>query len=148
MLSPGQEATPARPRRICRERKTLVGERTLHINHIKGLLFGQGITGCEPSRSDRRERLEELRTGDGHILLKHFKAPICRELDRLELLLEQIKAVEAERDALLAEEKADTTGRTAMLLAIKGISGSTLKLRAGPSMRRSRCDIRGQDRGP
>jgi transposase len=108
-------------RRICRERKTLVGERTLHINRIKGLLFSQGVTGYEPSRSDRRERLEELRTGDGRVLPKHFKAQICRELDRLELLLEQIKAVEAERDALLAEEKADTTGRTAMLLAIKGI---------------------------
>jgi transposase len=108
-------------RRICRERKTLVGERTLHINRIKGLLFSQGVTGYEPSRSDRRERLEELRTGDGRVLPKHFRAQICRELDRLELLLEQIKAVEAERDALLAEEKADTTGRTAMLLAIKGI---------------------------
>jgi transposase len=108
-------------RRICRERKTLVGERTLHINRIKGLLFSQGVTGYEPSRSDRRERLEELRTGDGRVLPKHFKAQICRELDRLELLLEQIKAVEVERDALLAEEKADTTSRTAMLLAIKGI---------------------------
>jgi transposase len=108
-------------RRICRERKTLVGERTLHINRIKGLLFSQGVTGYEPSRSDRRERLEKLRTGDGRVLPKHFKAQICRELDRLELLLEQIKAVEADRDALLAKEKADTTGRTAMLLAIKGI---------------------------
>ena len=108
-------------RRICRERKTLVGERTLHINRIKGLLFSQGVTGYEPLRSDRRERLEELRTGDGRVLPKHFKAQICRELDRLELLLEQIKAVEADRDTLLAEEKADTAGHTAMLLAIKGI---------------------------
>ena len=32
---------------------------------------------------------------------QHLKAQVCRELDRLELLLEQIKAVEAERDALL-----------------------------------------------
>ena len=32
-------------RRIGRERKTLVGERTLHINRIKGLLFSQGIRG-------------------------------------------------------------------------------------------------------
>jgi transposase len=108
-------------RRICRERKTLVGERTLHINRIKGLLFSQGVTGYEPLRSDRRERLEKLQTGDGRVLPKYFKAQICRELDRLELLLEQIKAVEADRDALLAKEKADTAGRTAMLLAIKGI---------------------------
>jgi transposase len=31
-----------------------------------------------------------------------LKAQVRRELDRLELLLEQIKAVEAERDVLLA----------------------------------------------
>jgi transposase len=123
-------------RRICRERKTLVGERTLHINRIKGLLFSQGVTGYEPSRSDRRERLEELRTGDGRVLPKHFKAQICRELDRLELLLEQIKAVEADRDALLAEEKADTTGRTAMLLAIKGIGPQFAALLHGEGLYR------------
>jgi hypothetical protein len=41
-----------------------------------------------------------LRTGDGRLLPKHLKAQIGRELARLELLLEQIKAVEAERDAL------------------------------------------------
>jgi transposase len=35
----------------------------------------------------------------------HLKAQISRELDRLELLLEQIKAVEAERDALLAAQR-------------------------------------------
>ena len=34
----------------------------------------------------------------------HLKAQVCRELDRLELLLEQIKAVEAERDVLLAAQ--------------------------------------------
>lgn len=31
-------------RRICRERKVLIGERTCHVNRIKGLLFAQGIT--------------------------------------------------------------------------------------------------------
>jgi transposase len=108
-------------RRICRERKALVGERTLHINRINGLLFSQGITGYEPRRRDRRERLEELRTGDGHALPSHLKAQICREFDRLELLLEQIKAVEAERDALMAEKRAGTPAPAAMLLDIKGI---------------------------
>ena len=35
----------------------------------------------------------------------HLKAQISRELDRLELLLEQIKAVETERDALISAMK-------------------------------------------
>src|SRR5437773_320589 len=78
-------------RRLCRERKTLTAERVSHVNRIKGLLFSQGITGYEPRRCDRRERLEELKTGDGRPLPDHLKAQVRRELDRLELLLEQIK---------------------------------------------------------
>jgi transposase len=108
-------------RRIGRERKVLVDERTLHINRIKGLLFSQGIRGYEPGRRDRRERLEELRTGDGRDLPRHIKAQLLRELGRLELLIEQIKAVEAERDAVLAQEKAAMTEPATMLLGIKGI---------------------------
>ena len=52
-------------RRVCRERRTLVGERVRHVNRIKGLLFAQGVFGYEPLRKGRRERLEDLRTGDG-----------------------------------------------------------------------------------
>lgn len=108
-------------RRICRERKALVAERVLHVNRLKGLLFSQGISSYQPLRRDRRERLEELRTGDGRMLPKHLKAQIRRALDRLELLLEQIRALEAERDAFVAEEKVDTPAPTAILLNIKGI---------------------------
>ena len=93
-------------RRLCRERETLIAERVQHVNRIKGLLFAQGISDYEPLRRNRRARLEELRTGDGRALPSHLKAQIGRELDRIELLLEQIKAVEAERDALLAAARA------------------------------------------
>jgi transposase len=103
-------------RRLCRERKVLIAERVKHVNRIKGLLFSQGVSGYEPLRRDRRRRLDELRTGDGRPLPKHLKAQISRELDRLELLLEQIKAAEIERDALLA-----APASAAMLLDIKGI---------------------------
>jgi transposase len=110
-------------RRICRERQVLTAERVRHVNRIKGLLFAQGVSGYEPLRRDRRKRLEELQTGDGRALPGHLKAQLSRELDRLELLLEQIKAVEAERDALLAAEASEAAapGRLATLLAIKGI---------------------------
>ena len=108
-------------RRLCRERKVLTNERVLHVNRVKGLLFSQGISGYEPLRRDRRQRLDELRTGDGRPLPVHLKAQICRELDRLELLIEQIKAVEAERDAMLAPQQVAAPEPTAMLLAIKGV---------------------------
>ena len=108
-------------RRLCRERKVLIAERVKHVNRIKGLLFCQGTTGYEPLRRDRRKRLEELETGDGRALPDHLKAQLGRELARLELLLEQIKAVEAERDALLAAQRAAAPAPAAMLLDIKGI---------------------------
>src|SRR5580692_7306474 len=88
-------------RRLCRERKVLIAERVKHVNRVKGLLFSQGISGYEPLRRDRRQRLDELTTGDGRPLPVHLKTQIRAELDRLELLLDQIKEAEAERDALL-----------------------------------------------
>jgi transposase len=72
-------------------------------------------------RRNRRERLEELQTGDSHPLPEHLKAQVSRELVRLELLLEQIKVVEAERDVLLAAENGVTPAPAAMLLDVKGI---------------------------
>ena len=108
-------------RRLCRERKTLVAERVAHVNRIKGLLFAQGISDYEPLRGDRRQRLEALRTGDGRPLPLYLKAQIGRELDRLELLLEQLKAVEAARNALL-EPASDTAPVTVQALAgLRGI---------------------------
>jgi transposase len=107
-------------RRISRERKALTNERVSHVNRIKGLLFSQGVPGYEPLRRDRRKRLEELKTGDGRPLPAHLKMQISRELDRLELLLEQIKAVEAARDAMLTAVQV-VSPAPAMLLNLKGI---------------------------
>ena len=109
-------------RRLCRERKVLIAERVEHVNRIKGLLFAQGVSGYEPLRRDRRQRFDELMTGDGRLLPTYLKTQINRELDRLELLLDQIKAVEAARDALLAEQQAAASPTAArMLLDFKGI---------------------------
>ena len=107
-------------RRISRERKALTNERISHVNRIKGLLFGQGVSAYEPVRRDRRKQLEALQTGDGRPLPAHLKAQIGRELDRLELLLDQIKAVEVERDAVLSAAQV-VSPAPAMLLNLKGI---------------------------
>jgi len=112
-------------RRVCRERRTLVGERVRHVNRIKGLLFAQGVFGYEPLRKGRRERLEDLRTGDGRPLPVHLKAQIVRELDRLELVLEQLKTIGAERNALLKPAGNEATSPAAMLVRLKGIGPET-----------------------
>jgi len=116
-------------RRLCRERKTLTVERIQHVNRIKGLLFSQGVSDYEPLRRNRRQRLDELKTGDGRPLPPHLKAQISRELDRLELLIRQIKAVETERDALITPATTKPEGMNvgstpapqAMLMELNGI---------------------------
>ena len=76
-----------------------------HVNRIKGLLFSQGVhPGMTVACAIGERGWMQRQTGDGRRLPQHLKAQVCRELDRLELLLEQIKAVEAERDAPLDAE--------------------------------------------
>lgn len=129
-------------RRVSRERKSLINEGVRHTNRIKGLLFGQGISGYKPHRRDRRARLEKLTTGDGRPLPAHLKAQISRELDRFELVLRQIRECEQTRDALLTAVQAVTSTESdnltpagqatqtvpsvpAMLLGLKGIGPET-----------------------
>lgn len=105
-------------RRLVRERKALTNERVRHVNRIKGLLFSQGVSGYEPLKGDRRKCLDALMTGDGHPLPPALKAQISRELDRIELLIQQIRDVEEERDAMLVAADVPTP---ALLLNLKGI---------------------------
>lgn len=94
-------------RRICRERQSFVAERVRHINRVNRLLFAQGVGNYDPLRVNRRAQLEELTTGDGRPLPRHVKREIERELDRLELVMRQIKEVEREGDAM-PDPQADT----------------------------------------
>ena len=81
--------------------------------------------GYEPLRKGRRERLKDLRTGDGRPLPVHLKAQIMRELDRLEVVLAQLKSVAAERDALLEPASDAAASPAAMLARLKGIGPET-----------------------
>lgn len=110
-------------RRIGRERETLVTERIMIVNRIKGLLFCQGVTTFEPVKRDRRKRFDELVTGDGRPLPPNLRAEIGRMLDRIELLLTQIKEVESVRDTTVAadaEEEALQV-RAGDLMRLKGV---------------------------
>ncbi len=99
-------------RRVHRERERLIKERIQHVNRIKGLLATQGIYDYEPMRRHRRERFEALTTAMGTPLPDHLRDEITRHLQRLELVLEMIRAVEAQRDAVVeAEPAANASGR-------------------------------------
>jgi transposase len=89
------------------------------ISRIRGLLFGQGITNYNPLHKNRREGLEQLRTGDGRSVPAHLKSAILREIDRLELVLRQIGEVETERDEML--QLTQPSSPAALLMRLKGI---------------------------
>jgi transposase len=91
-------------RRLHRERDRLTTERVQHVNRIKGLCAIHGIYDYEPLRPQRMARLEQLRTVQGEELPARLKAEVRRELQRLEIVLEMIAAVEAERDAIVRDQ--------------------------------------------
>jgi transposase len=96
-------------RRLSRERGELVSERNRLSNRIGGLLANQGVVDFKPMQKGAEAALETLCTGDGRALMANLKASIARMLQRLALLKDQIKAVEAERDQLLQRPQTDAT---------------------------------------
>src|SRR6516165_2989961 len=91
-------------RRLHRERDRLINERGQHVNRIKGLCAVHGIYDYEPMHPKRMLRVERLRTATGDQLPRRLKEEIKRELRRLERVLQMIKAIETERDAIASGE--------------------------------------------
>jgi len=108
-------------RRLSRERGELIRERTSLTNRIKGLLASLGIHGFQPLKADRHAALAALRDPEGGVPPSHLMAQLQRLVARIELLLEQLRAVEKERDALLAEDATTEASVSALLLKLRGI---------------------------
>ena len=110
-------------RRVHRERERLIKERIQHVNRIKGLLATQGIYDYEPLRRHRRERFEALETAMGTSIPKHLRNELMRHLQRLELVLEMIRAVEAQRDSVVQAEPAanESSRKIQHLVRLKAI---------------------------
>jgi len=121
-------------RRLTREREILVGERTRHVNRIKGLLMTQGISYFQPLRRDRRARFEALRLWNGTTLPSRLKAELLREFDRLELVMNQIQVIEAERDRALQTRSRDSIG--ALLVRLRGIGPEIASVLCGEMFHR------------
>lgn len=108
-------------RRLERERERLVSEQTGHKNRIASLL---ALVGHPRERLDAQllPRLQQLREWDGSPLPPTLVAEIEREWARLEQVVEQRRAVEAERRRLV-EECSDSTALQVVraLTRLKGI---------------------------
>jgi transposase len=130
--TPGDEDA----RQTSRERAALLKERVRHVNRIKALLATQGVIGFEPLHAVRTGGRTGCRIGggaglaaltgvEGAALPAGLVARLERELARLELVVEQIAAVEAVRDEAIAHLD-DAAGdaaalKAARLVALKGI---------------------------
>lgn len=108
-------------RRRTRERERLVAERTGHRNRIQGLLASQGVRDIRPGTRGWLERLASARSGDGRPLGAALLEEIGREADRLVLIEQQIKAVEAAQRAALKEATPLAAGAR-QLQRLKGIA--------------------------
>ena len=108
-------------KRPSRERENLVGERTRIINRMKSALARLGIRGFKPQLRKAPKLLESLRTPEGLPIPPNTLDEIRRDLARLEILREQIKAIEQARLARL--EAAPQTGPNAMVRLLASVLG-------------------------
>jgi len=84
-------------RRPSRERDTLVGEHTTVINRIKANLARLGIRSFDPKLEKSPERLEHLRTPEGEPIPPNTLAELKRDIERKQLIAEQIRQIEKVR---------------------------------------------------
>ena len=89
-------------RRLLRERRRLVKQRTMLANSIKGLLMLHGVFDLDPRKRDFAERLDAVRTGYGTPLPPGLRAEVQRTATLLAVVEGQIVEVEAERDRIVA----------------------------------------------
>jgi transposase len=109
-------------KRPCRERENLVGERTRIINRLKSDLTRLGIRGFKPQlRKAPKLLLESLCTPEDSPIPPNTLDEMLRDLTRLALIREQIKAIEEARLERL--EQVPKTGPNAMIRMLASIRG-------------------------
>ena len=89
-------------RRLLRERRRLVKQRTLLANAIQGLLMLHGVFDLDPRKKGFAERLDVVRTGYGTPLPPGLRAELRRTAALLAVVEGHVAEVEAERDRIVA----------------------------------------------
>ena len=126
-----------------REHQTLVEERTRVINRMKGTLVRLGIRGFRPTQRKAAECLEDLRTPDEVPVPANTLAELKRDMARLGLIKDQIKAIETTRDQKLAVAPEQGTHPMILLLArVMGVGIETADMLVHEVLSRSLRDRR------
>ena len=116
-------------RRPTRERETLVGEQTRAVNRIKSTLIRFGIRAFKARLRQASKHLGELRSPEGEPLPPNTMAELRRDLVRLQVIREQIRAIERARlERLKRAPRQGTHPMMRMLARILGIGIETADL--------------------
>jgi transposase len=109
-------------RRRGREREASLKERVRLVNRMAGWLAAVGAVGFRPLAGDARGQLAALRCADGTPLPPALAEALHRTLDRLDLVVAQIKTLEAARDAAVKRPAAADEGarKAAQTMRLKG----------------------------
>jgi transposase len=106
-------------RQLHRELSALRGERTRHINRIKGLLTSYGVRMAVGRGF--LDRLEAERLWDGRPVPLGLKIRLRREYERLQMVDGQIEEVVAERAHALTTSRSPDVQKVRQLLDLRGI---------------------------
>ena len=106
-------------RQMHRELIALRGERTAHVNAIKGMLAGLGLVAGVDERLPGR--LAALRQWDGKPIPQGVLQRILREHERWRLVGRQIAELEARRRAKIRDDATPHVEKVRRLLGLKGI---------------------------
>jgi transposase len=107
-------------RQLHRDLEALKDERTEHVNRIKGLLASQGLAAPEVNKHFA-DWLGKARLWDGSAVPAELQKRLLRELERWQLLGQQIKTLEDERRQRIRRDETPHVDKVRSLLDLWGI---------------------------
>jgi transposase len=108
-------------RQLHRDLQVLKREKTMHCSRISGLLVQQGINIKNPCRRKLSKILSSVRCWDGQPVPAEMRVRTDRELERLQMVTEQIKCLEKEREMRLKDPKTINLQQVVKLQRLRGI---------------------------
>ena len=106
-------------RQLHRELASLKTERTQHINRIKGLLVSQGVR--LEIKKDFPEQVSAAKLWDGTPLPSGLKARVLREFDRIDLVNQHIKELDAQQRQTIRSASDPQSQMIRQLLTLRGL---------------------------
>src|SRR6266446_4148631 len=112
-----------------REREGLVHEQTRVVNRMKSALIQFGVRNFNPKLRKASVKLETVRTPEGKSLPPNTIAALRRDMERLKIIKEQIKAIEQARLQQFEQKPEALANRMVYLLVrIYGLGWETADL--------------------